>query len=224
MMSRTPLTESAVSLPQSDAILRWRSTVPLITNPFLLAEVFQAAFCGAAFTLVSICAGLFVMEGGLSPADVKDALVASGVTLTALVSGFAFVSLFAFRNRYFVLYQMDSSGIYHEGARGSDAGRMAACLRLRAFPVAGELTTRRVVGRKLLWEQIDSFRYIPDMHVILLKRGFWNVTRLYFPDSAYCEQAADYLANRRGLRQCRRSARGAPATMRNSGCDRKSVS
>jgi hypothetical protein len=202
MMHRLPLTEILVPAPEYGAVLRWRSTVPLITNPFLLSEVLQAAFSGAALALLSICAGVYVMEGGISRADAKDALTASGSIFAALVSGFALISLFAFRNRYFALYQMDASGIYYEGARGCDAGRPAQCLRMRASPARGEVKARRVVGRKLLWENMDSFRQIPDMHVIILKRGFWHVARLYFPDTASCGQAADYLANR-GLRERR---------------------
>jgi hypothetical protein len=195
-IGREQLLETFGPLADEGGTLRWRATVPILTNPFLLLEAFQAAFMGAVLALVFICAGLRVMEGALSVADITSAFFVSCLILPGIMAAFAAVSLLCFRNRYFASYRMDAVGVYYEGRRGHDESRSLIILRMRPFPVAGRVTSGRVSGRTLPWEVVDAYRDIPGMRVIILKRGFWSMTRLYTPDAATHTRLVEFMSKR----------------------------
>ena len=185
--------------PDDTGVLRWQAAVPLGTNPFLLIELFQFAFVGAAVVLLTLCSGLWVTEGGLSVTDLSASLRIAGMVLLALMAGFIGVSTLFFRNRYYATYHMDSSGIYHEGTRGNDERKELFCLRLRPFPVVGAVSADRTRSRFLTWDKVDRFQDIASMRVILLRRKRWHMLRLYTPDAEIHGKVVSYLAQR--LRQ-----------------------
>ena len=175
--------------------LRWRAAVPLATNPFLMLEVGQFALVGAAVVLLTLCLGVRVTEGVLTPENASMALRISVTVFLALIAGFALISLVFFGNRYFAVFQAEPSGIYHEGSRGEN-GRTGPFLRMRAMPVVGSVKAARTRGRELPWEKADRFHDISSMRVIILKRGFWHMLRLYTPDDATHELVVRYLTQR----------------------------
>lgn len=178
---------------------RWQAVVPIGTNPFLLLELFQFAFMGAAAMLLALCAGVWFTEGYITVADIVDSAAMAGLVLLAVIAGFIGISLLFFGNRYYAAYHLDPSGIYHEGTRGSDERKALFCLRLRPFPVVGAISAARTRSRHLPWNKVDRFQDIASMRVILLRRGHWHMLRLYTPDTETHDKVVQYLAER--LRQ-----------------------
>ena len=194
-MARKKLHEVIEPAPETGGTLRWRATVPLVTNPLLLVETFQFAFAGAAVVLVTLCVGVWFTDGVLTPEDAVTSLRVSGMVFLAIPAVFAAVSLLFFGNRYFATYQADPSGIYHEGSRGRD-GRRGLFLSTKAMPVLDGVEAARTHGRTLPWEKADRFHDFPSMRVIILKRGFWHMLRLYTPDADTHERVTRYLEQR----------------------------
>ena len=179
--------------------LRWRTAVPLGTNPFLLLELFQFALLGAFIVLLTLCTGVWFMEHGLDVEDILTSLNISGKILLAIMIGFIGVSIVFFGNKYYAVYHMDPTGIYHEGTRGSDECKKMFCLRFRPFPVVGTVSATRTRSRYLPWDKVDRFQDIASMRVILLRRRYWHMLRLYTPDAETHGKVVQYLAQR--LRQ-----------------------
>lgn len=198
-MARKQLREVLAPAPEGERSLRWRAAVPLVTNPLLMVEAAQFAFVGAAVVLVTLCVGVRVTDGVLTPDDVATSLKVSGLVFFAILAALAFVSVVFFGNRYFAVYSTDLSGIYHEGSRGRDE-RPGLFTHWRAMPVVGEVRVARTHGRFMPWEKADRFQDMASMRVIILKRGFWHILRLYTPDAETHERVARHLLER-GLRK-----------------------
>lgn len=181
-MQATRLADILDSPDERMAPLRWRATVPLVSNPFLLVELAQFALAGACIVLVTLCSGIWVSKGGFYIDDLASSLHISGMVFLAVMAGFAGVAFVFFGNRYFATFQIDSDGIYTEGSRGRNERAEWLCLRVKPYPVIGAVAASRVRGRRLGWEKVDRFLDIPAMRVILLQRSRWNMMRLYLPD------------------------------------------
>ncbi len=166
-----------------------------MTNLVLLIEAVQFAFIGALIVLAVLWTGIWLTDGILAPADVLSAFWMSCLVFAALLAGIAAVSILFFGNRYFAVYQADASCLYYEGSRGRDE-RPGFFYYIRAMPVVGSVRAVRTSGKRLAWEKADHIQDIPSMRVIIIKRGFWHILRLYTPDSATHEQVARYLKQR----------------------------
>ena len=199
LLAQKTLREVLSPRPEDTGVLRWQAAVPMGTNPFLLLELFQFAFVGAAIILLTLCIGVWFMEKGIAVTDITISLRFAGKVLLAVMAGFLGISIFFFGNRYYATYHMDPSGIYHEGTRGRDEHNALFCLRLRPFPVVGVVSSDRTRSRFLSWDKVDRFQDIASMRVILLRRGHWLMLRLYTPDAKTHGDVARYLAER--LRQ-----------------------
>ncbi|MDR0239128.1 MAG: hypothetical protein LBI88_02715 [Deltaproteobacteria bacterium] len=182
--------------PEDTSVLRWQTAVPMGTNPFLLIELFQFAFVGAAVVLLTLCVGVWFTEGSISTTDITVSLGVAGMVLLAVMAGFIGISLLFFDNKYYAIYHMDSDGIYHEGTRGNDERKEVFCLRLRPFPVVGAVRADRTRSRHLTWDKIDRFQDIASMRGILLRRGRGHMLRLYTPDAETHGEVVRYLAER----------------------------
>ena len=198
-MAQKTLRDILAHRPEDTGTLRWRTTVPLATNLFLLLELCQLAFLGAVIVLLTLCVGVWIMEAQLAAADIITSLRVAGVVLLAVIGGFISISALFFCNKYYATYQMDSVGIYHEATRGSDTRKKLFCLRFRPFPVVGNVSAKRTRSRHLSWDKVDRFQDIVSMRVILLQRGRWHMLRLYTPDAETHGKVVQYLAER--LRQ-----------------------
>ena len=194
-MARKQLREVIAPEPDADGSLRWRAAVPLVTNPLLMVEALQFAVVGAVVVLVTLCVGVWLTDGVLTPEDVTTSFVMSCLVFLAILAGLVFVSIVFFGNRYFAVYRADSSGIYHEGSRGSD-GRGGVFFHWRAMPVVDSVKAARTHGRFMPWEKADRFHDLPSVRAIILKRGFWHILRLYTPDADTHERVAHYLKGR----------------------------
>lgn len=181
-MTRKKLRQVLEPSPGTEASLRWRAAVPIATNPFLLLEFFQFAFVGGLGILVTLCVGVWLMDGALSAADLRMALAVFGATMLALSAGFVALGLFCFGNRYFAVFQMDQTGIYYEGSRGRDETRGLFHFSTKPLPVCGQVQAKRTSGRHLPWSRVNRFENFPARRVIILRRGFWHMLKLYTPD------------------------------------------
>ena len=180
--------------PENTNSLRWRAAVPIGTNPFLLLELFQFAFVAGAIVLITLCLGVYFTEGGIAVEDIATSLHVAGFVLLGVMIGFIGISVLFLNNRYYAMYHMDHSGIYHEGTRGTDESNELFCLRFRPFPVIGTVRTNSTRSRNLTWDKVDRFQDISSMRVFLLRRNFWHLLRLYTPDAETHDKVARYLA------------------------------
>lgn len=194
-MARKQLSEVLSPAPEDAGSLRWRVAVPLATNPLLVVEAVQLAFVGAAIVLVTLCLGVWMTDGALTPEDAITSLRAAGLVFLAVPAALAVVSILFFGNRYFAVYHADLSGIYHEGSRGRDS-RGGLFAYWRAMPVEGPVKAARTHGRFMPWEKADRFHDLASLRVIVLKRGFWHILRLYTPDAETHERVTRYLEGR----------------------------
>ena len=193
-MGNKPSLQDIIGTPAEDGPrVRWRATVPIGTNPFILLELFQFSFVGAAVVVLTLCSGVWFSEGGINLHDIKTSLYMGGLVLCGVMAGFVALAFLFFRNRYFVSCQMDSAGIYHETTRGSDARKSLFCLGVRPFPLLEPVTASRTRSRFLPWHKVDRFQEIASMRVIILYRGRWHMMRLYLPDQASYEQVVSLL-------------------------------
>ena len=181
---------------ENSGTLRWSVTVPLGTNPFILFELFQFALIGASVVLITLVSGVWFTEGGIVIADITAALEAFVLVLGAVMAGFLFLTFLFFSNRYFAMFHMDSTGIYHEGSRGTDERGEWYCLRVRPYPVIGSIKAAKTRSRHLLWDKVDRFQNIPGMRVVILRRGFWYMLRLYTPDASTHEAVVRFLEDK----------------------------
>lgn len=182
--------------PEESGTLRWRAAVPLVTNPFILLELIQFAFVGAAVVLVSLCIGVWLTEGGLALTDIRTAFSVAGLVFSGILAGFAFLVIMFFGNRYFAAYRMDATGIYYESSRGEDENSTLLSLAARPFPVTGTIKAGSTKSRELPWDKVDRFQAIPSMRVIVLRRGMWHMMRLYLPDETTFNQVERRLETR----------------------------
>lgn len=175
--------------------LRWSAAVPLVTNPFLLADVFWFALLGGSLVFAILLSGVWFTEGALSPDDIQVSLQFACLTFGGCIAAYILLSLFFFKNRYFAVYELSDKGIYHEGSRGSDDRPSALFLHMRPCPVAGHVRAARTKGKNVSWSQANCFQDMQTMRVIHIKRGPWHVLRLYTPDKATHELAVKYVSN-----------------------------
>ena len=179
-----------------EGYLAWEAAVPISSNPFIMLEVVQLAFVGAAVVLVTMASGLWVMADGLQPGDLTAMLGIAGTCFAAFIACFIVVSLLFFGNRYFAAFHCTPSGIHHSGMRGNDGRGEVVSLRMKPYPVIGGIIKGRSREKDLPWEKIDRFVDFPSMRSIQLKRGPWHMLRLYTPDAEMHGRVVAYLSAR----------------------------
>lgn len=193
-MERGKLTE--ILSQKTGTTCQWEAVVPIATNPFILVELFQMAFVGASVGLVIMGSGLWLVGGGITPGDIILLLGASGLFLVAIVAVFIAVSLLFFRNRYYALFNLTSTGVYHRVTRGHDESGVQFALAARPFAVRGGVSGKATKEKELPWEKVDHFADFPDMRTIQLKRGRWHMMRLYTPDIGTHNEVVAFLAKK----------------------------
>ncbi len=182
--------------------LRWRVAVPLGTNPFLVLEWFQFSFCGASIVLITLVCGAWLTEGGLYTVDVMQSLWASLFVFAALILSFFGISLLLFGNKYFAIYHFDAGGLYYEGIRGFDNRNDLLPLHIKPYPVVGEIVANRTRSRHIPWEKLTRYQDIASMRVIILRRGYWHMAKVYTPDSATHHKAIDLISSYLEKNEC----------------------
>lgn len=198
-MSLNSLTDVLTVDPKGS--LKWEAVVPICTNPFTLVELTQMGLVSAGVGLVVMASGMWIVGGGLQPGDLGLMVLAAALLLGIVVGAFLAIGILFFGNRYFALYHLTPSGIYHQGTRGHDASGRSWYFGMRPCPVTGFVAGKKTREKELPWDKVDHFIDFASMRSIQLKRGRWHMLRLYTPDEKTHTLVTAYLAER--LRQAR---------------------
>lgn len=175
--------------------VRWETDVPIITNPFVLVDM--ARFETATFAIIFIAASLphAVYEGFTSISQIAAILRLCLLGVLIFAASFLIIGLAFLKNRYRATFVLNDMHIYYEAARaGGDVGLLLA---VRPRKASGPRPPRSV-GREIPWNRVDRFQTFPSMRTILLKRGLWEITKLYAPDEATYAEALAYISERVG--------------------------
>ena len=185
--------EKVLNDAADDSSVRWEADVPIITNPFVLVDI--ARFEVATFAIVFVAASLpqAVFEGFTSADQIVAILRLCLLGVLVFAACFFLIGLLFLKNRYRATFVLNDSHIYYEAARaGRGSGLLlAACPRVASGP-----RPPRSVGREVPWSKVDRFQAFPSMRTVLLKRGIWEITKLYAPDEETYDKALAFVSAR----------------------------
>lgn len=185
--------ERVLGAAEDVASIRWEADVPIITNPFVLVDI--ARFEVATFAIVFVAASLpqLAFEGGATASQVAAILRLCLVGVLVFAACFFLIGLVFLKNRYRATFVLNNSHVYHEAAR---AGRGSGLLLAARPRTASGPRPPRTVGREIPWSKVDRFQAFPSMRTILLKRGIWEITKLYAPDDEMYGKALAFVSAR----------------------------
>jgi hypothetical protein len=172
--------------------IRWEVDVPIASNPFILTDFLRCE----VITALSVAAMAGIPQwfyGGIGAVQAAAILrlCVGGMLLFAL--GLFVVVFLMLRNGFYVLFVLNEHHIYWEARRRKrGTGVLLGC---RPRP-AGPGTAPRAFSREIPWRKADSFTNFLSMRTILVKRGVWEITRLYMPDDETCQKVRRFLLSR----------------------------
>jgi membrane-associated phospholipid phosphatase len=175
-----------------DRSVRWDADVPIISNLFILMDFLRCE----VITALAVAAMAGIPQwfyGGIDRAQASAILhlcVAGMLLFAFCFLGVVFVAL---RNRFYALFVLNEHHIYCEVRRWRGGGMRLGC---RPSPVGMSNASPRAFSREIPWDKADSFTNFPSMRTILVKRGVWEIVRLYMPDGETHEKARSFLALR----------------------------
>jgi len=171
--------------------LRWRVEVPLLTNRFILQDVFLGAL---ATTVIggTLIGGIFAWDGGWK--GLQSGFIFSGIFGIFIL----FVSVLTlggiFGNRWPLEFLVGEHGVIMNNVseKAHAIHRLSWILALvtgRPFMAGPGLIaqSREVVG--IAWEEVRTVRKYPALGVIYIKGGFLDNVRLYCTPSNYADAA-----------------------------------
>lgn len=175
--------------------VRWEVDVPIITNPFILVDI--AWFETATFAIIFVAASLpqAVYEGFTSISQIAAILRLCLLGVLIFAASFLIIGLVFLKNRYCTMFVLNEMHIYYEVAKAGKGAGLLLAVRPRN---ASDSRLPRSLGREIPWNRVDRFQTFPSMGTILLKRGFWEIVRLYTPDEATYIKVLAYIAGRVG--------------------------
>jgi hypothetical protein len=186
-----PAAGAAPSSAPSGNDLRWRVEVPLLTNRFILQDVFLGAL---ATTLIggTIIGGIFAWDGGWK--GLQSGLIFSGFfgLFMLLVSVLTLGGIFG--NRWPLEFLVGDDGVVMNNVseKAHAIHRLSWILALltgRPLMAGPGLIaqSREVVG--ITWDEVRTVRGYPALGVIYIKGGFLDNVRLYCTSANYAEVA-----------------------------------
>lgn len=170
--------------------MRWFVGVPVVTNTFILGDVFRAVIMASAGIFLLLLFVQFVFEGVSGEEQVWAAFSFACRLAFFILCAFVFFGVFFFRNRYAVLYRLDPEGIYCESMtrRG---GVLRESFQRRPFPVEEMPSYGRSAVKTLSWEKVGSVRPDESMLALLLKGNGNILMRIYCPDREIFSRALE---------------------------------
>jgi hypothetical protein len=183
----------AILTNRDDGSLRWDADVPIASNPFLLVDFLRCE----VITALAVAAMAGIPQwfyGGIGVVQVAAILrlCVMGTLLFAL--GLFVVGFLMLRNRFYALFVLNEHHIYWEARRRTrGAGVFLGC---RPRPAGANGSSPRAFSREIPWNRVDGFASFPSMRTILVKRGVWEIIRLYMPDDETYEKVRAFLASR----------------------------
>lgn len=179
--------------------IRWSAEVPIVTNPFILVDFFRFLIVTAAIIFAMAAIPQWAYTDDLSPprlGAILNLCLLGCVVFSAclFVAGFAFL-----RNCFRATFVLNPRHIYYETVRG---GGPRGLSKIRFFfgwrpePVRENFEAGRSFAREIPWKKTDSFVSFPSVRTILLKRGIWEILKLYMPDDETHKKVEAYLSKR----------------------------
>ena len=163
--------------------VRWNVGVPIMTNPFILVDFARFILITMLVILVMVLIPQWFYTRNIGAREIAALFKLCLLGAALFTACFAVIGIFFLRNRYYALYVLNDQHIYYENIKGNDDSGFLS-LALRPFPVKGRLNAVRGQRREISWQKVDSFVDFPVMRTILLKRGMWEILKLYLPDKA----------------------------------------
>ncbi|MBU0655197.1 MAG: hypothetical protein KJ914_08685 [Gammaproteobacteria bacterium] len=172
--------------------LRWEHNVALLTNRFILFDLFK--IMGITYVLIVVLFSLLGLLSGEMELGWQMAQVFA-VVVPAVTLGLMFIMLVFYVNRMPIRYTLNSKGVTSEilGKRSRWANRTGIVLGL----LSGNPT---VAGASLLaksrettfyrWRDLHKAAYYPAAHTITLFNGWRSVARLHCTPEHYPEVAS----------------------------------
>lgn len=175
--------------------VRWRVEVPVVTNPFILSDFLRFSLIMAAVIFAMTIVPEWLYTGRITETQLLAILRLCGLGFSVYCGCLFAVGFLLLRNRFQATFVLSPSGIYYETARCKGA----PSLKLRPAPADEKSRPRRAFSRDIPWRKADSFVGFPSMRTILLKRGLWEILKIYAPDDEAYAKAQTFLCSR--LRQ-----------------------
>lgn len=175
--------------------VRWEVDVPIITNPFVLVDIARFEIATFAIIFVAVSLPQIVYEGFTNIDQIAAIFRLCLLGVLIFAASFLVIGLAFLKNRYRATFVLNDMHIYYEAAKvGRGVGLLLAVRPCEAS--APQLP--RSMKREIPWNKVDQFHGFPSMRTILLKRGSWEITKLYAPDEATYAEALAYISGRMG--------------------------
>ena len=158
--------------------VRWAAEVPIVTNLFMLVDFLRFALVTMAiiFAIVSVPEWFYTRR--ITEAQLLAILRLCGLGFVVFTACLLAVGFLLLRNRFRATFVLSPANVYYETAKCNGL----PSLKFRPSPADGKPNSGRAFSREIPWEKMDSFVGFPSMRTILLKRGLWEILKLYTPD------------------------------------------
>lgn len=196
-------------MKNGEPFVGFESAVPMVTNRFLLYDYLIFMGCGWFFFSAAV-ASVWKVWSLFFPSDVGPGFWTVFKSVGVLSAGFLvfyfivaqLCALLFLRNRYYVRYVLNGSGISCETKRGAavDAPRQARSwgkffsLRPWGYP-EGEMS-RWGRPKWVEWDKVPLAVLHPRDRVITLSTGFLPVVRLYCPTQEVYSRALELVRDK----------------------------
>jgi hypothetical protein len=161
--------------PPDPDTLSWQYDIPLITNRYILWDIFRVIALSMAI-IVALTWLIGVLRGDPVLLPIEFLLLIGGI----VVALFLFVTLVVFRNRYRARFVLDSKQAVFQGIWGDRAWdrMMKELLKVLAFlAVRGDPTRSSAVN--IRWRAVRTVNVNRSTRVIALCDSWHVVIRLY---------------------------------------------
>jgi hypothetical protein len=172
------------------ATLRFETVIPLVTNPFLWADMLKVL--GLVYVLLF---GFMLWILRDEPWDeVVPAWRVVTLCVLAVLALLQFVCLVVFRNGFGARFTLDAKGVgYESGRRAARVGTWIGIL-FRSPSVTGASLLAETQSTMLMpWKDVRKVTAFPRRKVITLSNSWRPVLRVYCPDEETYQRALAFV-------------------------------
>ena len=178
--------------------LRWSVEVPIVTNPFILVDFLRFCLITAMIVFVMAAIPQWAYARGIAAPQLAAILRLCGWGALVFAACLFVVGFFLLQNRFHALFVLNDRQIYYETIKKSKRSFLKFNLKWRPTPADDSFDPDAVRSftKEVPWSKADSFIAFPAVRTILLKRGIWEILKLYMPDDATYAQVEAFLGKR----------------------------